>query len=398
MDSLRLVDVAEGGDLVLMTGDGRRFTLAVDDELRAAVRRERLREPVGETRPGPREVQARVRGGETAEEIADQTGVDVDYVRRFEGAILAERQHVARLARGSTMDRGAAGPVSLEEATLEVLAAEGVTAVDVSWDSRKLEGSRWEVRADWRTGRAQPSARWRFDLSTRVLEPVGAEAERISGRDRQQRRLSAVRDSVFDVEQAVTTAVPTSPARAVGGTVELLDALARQRGRRPLSVPLTPSAPRAAEVEAEDGSEAGTEAADDCAPERAVEPSEDQELPTASAAGQDAAGQEAAAPGAAGQDAAGQDAAVDGPAEPDLLSVLGLETTTPTDSDEAAPPSTAPPATPAAAADAGASRSGRRLPPVAGAGERRPSSRRRSSVPSWDDIVFGTRRDEDGSP
>ena len=374
MDSLRLVDVAEGGELVLMTGDGRRFTLAVDDELRAAVRRERLREPVGETRPGPREVQARVRGGDTAEEIAEQTGLDVGYVRRFEGAILAEREHVARLARGTTMDRGAEGPVSLEDATLEVLAAEGVTQVDVAWDSRKLEGTRWEVRVDWRTGSSRPSARWRFDVSTRVLEPVGAEAERISGRERQQRRLSAVRESVFDVERAVTTAVPTSPARAAGGTVELLDALARQRGRRPMSRPLAPQAPAAGAAPAaplvEEQERAEVE-------ERL--PAPEQQEP------EQHGHEEPEPPGSDEQElqhtAQARDAELPTePTEPDLLSVLGQE----------APAATSPPAVPRPPA-----RERVVGPAVA---ERRPGSRRRSSVPSWDDIVFGTRRDESTSP
>lgn len=333
MESLRLLDVAQGGDLVLMSGDGRRFSLAVDDELRAAVRRERPREPADETRPGPREVQARVRSGESAEEVAEQTGLDVEYVRRFEGAILAERAYVARLARAATVDRGTGGAqVSLEEATLEVLGGDGYAEQDVSWDSRKLEGSRWEVMVDYRSGRTGAFARWRFDLGTHVLEPVGAEAERISGPDRQERRLSAVRDKVFDVEQVVGGVTLAGPPRASGGTVELLDALARQRGRRPLSTP-SPPTPDAAEADR----------------------TQDDDADDAAAGGQD--------------ETSAHEPRSPRRREPDLLSELEVDI--PTEDG--------------------------RSDPGSASTERRPARKRRSSVPSWDDIVFGTRRDEGGS-
>ena len=148
MDTLRLVEVAGDGSLVLMTGDGRRFSLAVDEQVRSAVRRSRngTHAPsAGNDRPGPREVQARIRSGADAQQVATQTGLDVDYVRRFEGPVLAERAHVADLARKTPVDRGGDPTLDLERVVLEVLTGEGHDVDDIGWDSRKVDGTRWQV-------------------------------------------------------------------------------------------------------------------------------------------------------------------------------------------------------------------------------------------------------------
>ena len=70
----------------------------VDEALRAAARRDRPRlgqlqiEIEGGLRP--REVQALIRRGLSAEEVADRAGWTVEKVRRFEGPVLAEREHL----------------------------------------------------------------------------------------------------------------------------------------------------------------------------------------------------------------------------------------------------------------------------------------------------------------
>ena len=87
------------GDTVVMTdGRGERYCIVVDDALRAAVRRARpaaLSQVVEAPGPGstirPRDLQAFMRAGASAEEVATTTGMDVEHVRRFEGPVLAER-------------------------------------------------------------------------------------------------------------------------------------------------------------------------------------------------------------------------------------------------------------------------------------------------------------------
>lgn len=390
MDTLRLVEVAGDGALVLMTGDGRRFSLAVDEQVRSAVRRSRNGTQVtggGGDRPGPREVQARIRSGADAEQVAAQTGLDVDYVRRFEGPVLAERAHVAELARATAVDRGGDPTLSLERVVLDVLTGEGYDVGDIAWDSRRAEGTRWQVVAVSRAGTARTEATWSFDTSTRSLEPVDAEAERLTGVER-RRRLSAVRESVFDVERPAAAA-------ARGGTVELLDALARQRGRRPVPAgrPAAPAAePTGTTPEQGDQAPAPDDAAPadaasaDAAPERSGtgpgaatrEPSGDREAAEAPEHVDGAPDEPATGLRVVGRttregrdDRQGSQAEVS--IEPDLLSELEL--------DQAPARAAAP-----------------RVPPPAvvsptGTDARR-SRRRRAAVPSWDEIVFGAKRED----
>ena len=104
LTQLRLIGVHDSGEhLLLSDGDGRRYLLPLDDSLKAAARRDRPRlgqlqiEIDGAIRP--REVQALVRTGMTPEEIADRTGWSVERIRRYEGPVLAEREHAANLAQ-----------------------------------------------------------------------------------------------------------------------------------------------------------------------------------------------------------------------------------------------------------------------------------------------------------
>ena len=78
------------------TESGERFSLAVDDVLRVELRKAR-RERDGDAqvvRPSPREIQAHIRAGLSADEVAALLGARVEDVARFEGPVLAEREHV----------------------------------------------------------------------------------------------------------------------------------------------------------------------------------------------------------------------------------------------------------------------------------------------------------------
>src|SRR5450756_1725046 len=99
MGELELVGLHEDGEhLVLSAADGQKYRLRIDEPLRAAVRRDRpqlekLRVEQAGALP-PREIQARIRAGATAQTLADETGLPIEHVRRFEGAVLDERAFV----------------------------------------------------------------------------------------------------------------------------------------------------------------------------------------------------------------------------------------------------------------------------------------------------------------
>jgi hypothetical protein len=184
MHDLRLVGVHEDGEhLLLSNAEGERFLLTVDDALRAAVRRDRphLGQLQIEIEGGlrPRDVQARIRAGATADEVAALAGWPVEKVRRYEGPILAEREHVAGLARDVRLRRRG-GSVTLGAEVARRLTARGVDPDQVRWDSWRVEGDPWTIVVTFPAGGRERSARWHLDLAGRSVTPGDDEARWLS--------------------------------------------------------------------------------------------------------------------------------------------------------------------------------------------------------------------------
>ncbi|MFC4063114.1 septation protein SepH [Planomonospora corallina] len=188
MQELRLVAVSEDGTyLVLATaGRGTRFTLPVDDRLRAAVRGNFSRlgqyEIEVESPLRPKEIQARIRAGETAEEIAATAGIPVERVRWFEGPVLQEREYMAQQAQRCAVrlpDATAPGP-TLGELVTERLTRRGVPADEIDWDSAKREDNLWRIRLGFVWNGHTRRAEWLFDPRRRHITPHDDEARRLS--------------------------------------------------------------------------------------------------------------------------------------------------------------------------------------------------------------------------
>ncbi len=216
MDELELVGLHDDGEHVVLTGpEGERFKLRIDEPLRAAVRRDRprlelLRAEGGAALP-PREIQARIRAGYTAEEIAESGDIPVGLVRRYEGPVLAEREFIASQARDSRVGREKDSP-QLGELVLDRLAARGVDLDSVAWDAFRAGIEPWTVTMRFTVGTDEREARWSFDHSSRALSALEDEARWLSETELAdepipRRHLTAVRDVVFDV-QAGELALP----------------------------------------------------------------------------------------------------------------------------------------------------------------------------------------------
>src|SRR6202161_4644651 len=134
MQELRIVAVSEDGSYAVLAvpGRGGRFSLPIDDRLRIVARGQFSRlaqyEIEVESPLRPKEIQDRIRAGETAEEIADAAGVPIERVRRFEGPVLAERAYRAQEAQGASIRQpGDSGPgPRLGDIVVERLAELGV--------------------------------------------------------------------------------------------------------------------------------------------------------------------------------------------------------------------------------------------------------------------------------
>jgi hypothetical protein len=183
MHDLRLVGVHEDGEHLLLSGpSGEQYLLTVDESLRAAVRRDRAHlgqlqiEMSGELRP--REVQAQIRAGATADEVAARSGWPVDRVRRYEGAVLAERAHITDLARAVTLRRRGSDTTSptLSSRVEQRLAARGVEIHENGWDSWRAEDGPWMVTLRFLAGGREREARWLYDPVARTVSAQDDEA------------------------------------------------------------------------------------------------------------------------------------------------------------------------------------------------------------------------------
>ena len=107
MRQLRFVGLAEdGASLVLESPTGESYRLPVDERVRAACRGDLTRlgqiEIEMDNPLRPREIQTRVRAGESAEQVAEASGMPLERVLRFAYAVLQERGRVIAQARSDS--------------------------------------------------------------------------------------------------------------------------------------------------------------------------------------------------------------------------------------------------------------------------------------------------------
>ncbi|MGZ4636987.1 septation protein SepH, partial [Oryzihumus sp.] len=189
MQDLRLIGVHEDGEhLLLAAADGTRFRVRIDEPIRAAVRRDRPRlgqlqiEVDGGLRP--RDVQALIRAGASVEEVAERAGWPVEKVRRYEGPVIAEREHVAGLAREVRL-RGRGGSAGASAPTLATrvsqrLSGRGVDPTDATWDSWRSDEGPWTVVLTFPAGGRQRQASWTYHSTDRTVTAVDDEARWLS--------------------------------------------------------------------------------------------------------------------------------------------------------------------------------------------------------------------------
>ena len=352
MQDLRVIGV-ENGALLVASDEGQRFRIPIDEVMQSRLR-QTLPEPNAHRKISPREIQGHIRGGMSAEDVSSVTGVPIEYIQKFEGPVLAEREFVVETALGVAVHAAVESDPASSGSTFGSVIEdrlEGLGAQDVRWASWKEEGTGWIVKLAFTADEIDHDARWKFDPKKLALSPFNSEAitlsqqgepagaliprlRAVSGTDREadSSRFDSGAFSLDDL--ALDAATPTSnrfanraepePVIDRNQTADLLEALRRRRGER----------------EAANFSEA--------------------------------------------------DAVDDASGDVDFTTDITF-TTESIRIVESSPAPPAEPATPRAAPSA-------HTPPAPAAGHTgpQPKARRgRAAMPSWDDIVFGARPDDD---
>src|SRR6185312_1988161 len=195
MRQLRLVGLAQEGDsLLLESPTGESYRLPLDERVRAACRGDLTRlgqiEIESDNPLRPREIQARVRAGESAEQVAASAGMALDRVLRFAYPVLQERSRVVAQARTAPVRPRASE--QLGDLVEERLVGRGTDAATLEWDAWRREDGRWAVRLSWRHGDSAHAAHWSLDLGRRALQPEDPAAEQLSAEEFHARTITAV--------------------------------------------------------------------------------------------------------------------------------------------------------------------------------------------------------------
>ena len=233
----------DGKRLLLVDESGQEHSLVIDSRLRRALSgvpesNGQLEIPM-ESSLRPRDIQARIRAGETPESVAHAAGTSVEKIMPFAAPVMAERAHVAERAQLASVRRRSteSGARTLGEAVSAHLRAHNVDPGTVEWDAWRREDGRWTVTGLYdvagRVGTATFShdprgnfvtvddedARWLVGDASPVA-PGGPAADDLAAA--RQRRLSAVGEDRPLGDDAID--LVTDEDSATETTMELTDA------------------------------------------------------------------------------------------------------------------------------------------------------------------------------
>ena len=242
MRDLRLIGVHDDGEHLVVTDDsGEEYRLRIDEPLRAAARRDRPRlgqlQIAIDNNVRPREVQAMIRAGATPDEVSARTGWDLDKIARFEGPVLAERAHVASRAQAVRM-RGtnqAGAPETLAQRSATRLTGRGVDPATVEWNAFRDGEGQWTVTAVFTAGGRERTATWWFDMAGMSVVAKNDEAKWLSEADTPAGPVpSSVHrpTAVFDVEVEEKSAQRANTDDLINSMREQSGAKDRRKGGR----------------------------------------------------------------------------------------------------------------------------------------------------------------------
>lgn len=214
---------------------GERFRLSIDRRLTTLVDRT----PVGSSRSGqmeipmessltPRDIQTRIRRGESVEEVAEAAGITVERVQGFAVPVIAEREWMAQSARATSVRRKHVGgpAVALAELADTALAERGIAPENARWDAWRREDGRWTVQVDLEDG----AASFLYDPKSRyVIADDDAARGLVGDLATQDQHDMALADLVTDAPEGFGGAVAEEPDHA-----PLVRSIKEARDRRAL--------------------------------------------------------------------------------------------------------------------------------------------------------------------
>jgi Protein of unknown function (DUF3071) len=233
---LEVVAVSDDGTHVLLAsaeGAARpTHSIRIDGRLHAAVRGKLDDTGRRESELSPKEIQARLRAGEAAEQVAKLAKVPVARVMRYAGPVISERDRIIDQARAAVLQRprGPESSTPLGEVVETHLAETvGLHSDTVAWTARRRDDGAWIVVLSYTARGGSRTASWLWKPTERALTSINALATRLGVADppRSKRaaatkrtaakRTATKRTATKRTATKRTAAKPAAPDRRVAG-------------------------------------------------------------------------------------------------------------------------------------------------------------------------------------
>lgn len=252
MDQLHLVGIHDDGEhLIVETTDSQRYSLKIDQQLRQAVQHARKKTPArgrvtGQF--GPRDIQARFRAGASVEDIVAESGWEPERVKRYEWPILAERGHMVREAlkvkvTGTSPSHDGyrsvfeGEPRTLEQTVRHRARNTGVAVDSLDWDAWQREDQLWTLQLSFTVSDRDQAphdtngpAEWTYNPANQTVRPANDWATALGQEPHESGPLGVPAPAVSHAP--APNAQVEQLQREASQADELLDVLQSRRGRR----------------------------------------------------------------------------------------------------------------------------------------------------------------------
>ena len=165
----------DGSKFVLKDENGNEFALDLDEKTRDAARNWKKRPKASvhdkDHELTVAEIQARIRAGIAAEDLALISSIPLERIKRFEPPVLQERYWISKRAR-ETEIRRAHGSAEFDEIVQTRILHGGGDIESTKWDAWRREDGRWNIACSFIGKKGETEAHWAFDPDVATIAPL----------------------------------------------------------------------------------------------------------------------------------------------------------------------------------------------------------------------------------
>jgi hypothetical protein len=172
----------EGDSLLLITNDGERFSLNVDESLVRTIKEHRVPD-TNVSELSPRQIQDAIRSGASVNQLAENSGTSLDLIERFAHPVLEELAHIVELAKSVRVEQPADRFNEVSKRQFGELIEEKLSqskATDIGWTAKRGSNAIWEITVNFAIAGETGLATWTFDPRKYLLTPETAIAASLS--------------------------------------------------------------------------------------------------------------------------------------------------------------------------------------------------------------------------